>query len=132
MDRIVTPYRPKTIVIYAGSHDLRKEGGGPEEVLRMFKAFRSAVLAKLPDTRICYISMKPSLAKWETIDLDKAANRLIEEFCARSTNTEFIDIWTPMLEGASKPSADYFKPDRNHPSEKCYQLWAGIIRDYIE
>ena len=132
MDRIVTPYEPKTIVIYAGSHDLRKKDGGPEEVLRMFKAFRSAVREKLPNTKICYISMKPSLAKWETIHLDKESNKLISDYCTQTEKTEFIDIWTPMLGDAEKPSPDYFKSDRNHPNDKCYKLWASIIREYIE
>jgi hypothetical protein len=98
----------------------------------MFTAFRSAVLEQLPGTKICYISMKPSLAKWETIHLDQESNRLIESYCSQADNTDFIDIWTPMLGDGSMPSEDYFKPDRNHPSEKCYQLWAGVIRNYIE
>ena len=132
MDRIVTPHEPKTIVIYAGSHDLRKEGGGPQEVLRMFRDFSTEVKKRLPGIRICYISMKPSLAKWETIDLDRESNELLEKYCNQIEGLEFIDIWTPMLSGDEKPREELFRQDRNHPSEVCYKLWAEVIRPYIE
>ena len=38
MDRIVTPYRPKLIFLYAGDNDIAA-GKSPEEVLSDFKAF---------------------------------------------------------------------------------------------
>jgi len=132
LDRVVTPYQPRAIVIYAGSHDLRRKGGGPGEVLKMFTAFREAVRAKLPRTRVCYISMKPSIMKWETIHLDKEANRLIREYCEKTPDAHFIDIWTPMVVESSPPPERYFKPDLNHPSTEAYKLWASVIRPFIE
>ena len=132
LDRVVIPYQPRAIVIYAGSHDLRREGGGPGEVLKMFTEFREAVQAKLPRTRICYISMKPSIQKWETIHLDREANRLIKEYCEKTPGVQFIDIWTPMVVKSSPPPGKYFKPDLNHPSSEGYRLWASVIRPFIE
>jgi len=132
LDRIVVPYRPRVVVIYAGSHDLRRADGGPPAVLRMFDAFRTAVHDALPETKVCYVSMKPSIKKWETIGMDREANRLVEEYCASTPLTTYIDIWTPMVREGSPPPARYFKPDRNHPSREGYRLWASVIRPYIE
>jgi lysophospholipase L1-like esterase len=132
LERIVIPYRPRVIVVYAGSHDVRRAGGGPEKVLQMFQSFCAAVHARLPATKVCYLSMKPSIAKWKTIELDREANRLIEQFATVTTNVEFIDIWTPMVAESSPPPQDYFAPDLNHPSLSAYRLWAKTIRPYIE
>ena len=131
-DRIVVPYQPNTIVIYAGSRDLRINGCGPEEVLRRFRQFREMVRAELPDTRICYVSMKPSIGKWKTIHLDEEANRLIEEYSRKTAGVEFIDIWSPMVAESSPPPKKYFQPDLNHPSQEGYKLWAKAIRPFIE
>lgn len=130
-DRIVTPYAPRVIVVYAGSLDLRREGGGPEVVLAQFEAFCKAVKDKLPMTKVCYISMKPSISKWDTIHLDKEANRLIADYANKTPNVDFIDIWAPMVAEGEPPPEKYFIPDLNHPSVEAYRLWAQVIRPFI-
>ncbi len=131
-DRIITPYQPRVIVVYAGSHDLHRSHGGPQEVLDRLKAFRDKVRAELPETKILYISMKPSIKKWKTIDLDREANRLIQAYTEETPGIEFIDIWSPMVAESAPPPARYFKPDLNHPSREGYQLWASVIRPHLE
>jgi hypothetical protein len=118
----VIPYKPKSIVIYAGSRDLHIKEGKPKDVLKMFIKFRESVRAKLPKTKIFYLSMKPSIEKWKTIHLDKEANGLIEEYAKRTENVEFIDIWTPMVSKSSPPTTKYFVKDLNHPSIDGFNL----------
>ena len=130
--RIVIPYRPRVIVVYAGSRDLHNNGAGPEELLELFTTFRKMVRAELPDVKICYVSMKPSIAKWATIQLDREANRLIEEYADRTPGVEFVDIWAPLVAESSPPPNKYFQPDLNHPSHEGYKLWAKVIRQFIE
>lgn len=130
-DRIVTPYQPRVIVVYAGSRDLRSNGDGPEEVLGVFKKFQGMVGAELPETRTCYVSMKPSIKKWNTIHLDREANRLIEDYSKKTPRVEFSDIWLPMVAESSPPPKKYFAPDLNHPSHEGYKLWAKVIRPFI-
>src|SRR5688500_13979359 len=100
--RIVLPYRPKTIVLYAGDNDIA-EGKSPEQVLTDFKAFVETVRAELPTTRILFISIKPSTARWHLIDKIRDANRLVREFTAKGERLGFIDIFTPMLGDDGKP-----------------------------
>jgi hypothetical protein len=50
-DRIVIPYQPRLVVLYAGENDLQN-GRAPEAVLADFKAFVAKVHAALPKTRI--------------------------------------------------------------------------------
>jgi lysophospholipase L1-like esterase len=131
MDRIVIPHQPQIVVVYGGSIDLHDLGCSPEQVLDLFKQFKNALHTKLPKTKICYISMKPSISKWNTIHLDQEANRLIAEYAGKTNLVEFVDIWTPMTQGNTPPPKDYFLPDLNHPNHSAYKLWAKIIRPFI-
>src|SRR5216683_6312091 len=56
---LVIPYRPRLVMVYAGENDLA-EGSTAEEVLRQFTAFVDGVHDVLPQTRIAFISIKPS------------------------------------------------------------------------
>jgi len=132
MDRIVIPYQPRIIVVYGGSIDIHNHGNTPEQVLDMFKHFKSAVHYKLPQTKICYLSMKPSISKWDTIQLDQKTNQLIAEYAEQTDLVEFIDIWTPMIQDSEPPPKYYFLPDLNHPNHTAYKLWAKVIRPFLD
>jgi len=131
-DRIIAPYHPQIIVIYSGSHDLHVGKRSPAEVLQMVQTLEGRVRDELPETKIFYISLKPSIAKWKEIALDQEANRLIEEYAGESDTLEFVDIWTPMVAESSPPPERYFQADLNHISEEGYRLWASVIRQHLE
>ena len=59
VDRLVLRYEPRLVVVYAGDNDI---GGGKlsEQIAVDFERFVRAVHAKLPQTRILYIGIKPS------------------------------------------------------------------------
>ncbi len=65
-ERIIVPYRPRTIVFYAGDNDLAS-GKTPEQVLADFKAFVSKVRASSPEAKIIYVGIKPSIKRWSLI-----------------------------------------------------------------
>src|SRR5213083_239756 len=50
-ERIVLPYKPRLIVLYAGGNDLN-DGKPPQQVFADYQAFVTKVHARLPDTRI--------------------------------------------------------------------------------
>src|SRR5262245_35937623 len=65
--RIITPYKPGTIVFYAGDNDIGR-GNKPEQVLADFKAFVAVVRKDNPDCRILFLAIKPSLARWKMFE----------------------------------------------------------------
>ena len=75
-DRIVVPYRPRLIVMYAGDNDIA-EGCTPRQVLDAFETFIARVRRDLPDVAVAYISIKPSIARWSMWPRMHEANRLI-------------------------------------------------------
>ena len=55
--RIILPYRPATIVLYAGENDIAC-GKSAEEVLADFEILATLVQYELPQTRIFFLSIK--------------------------------------------------------------------------
>lgn len=130
-DRIVIPYRPRIVVLYAGDNDLAA-GKGPERVLADFKQFVAKVHAALPKTRIVYIGVKPSLSRWKLIDKIRDANRRIKDFAATDTRLVFIDVEPPMLAPEGKPRPELFQSDGLHLNAAGYRLWADLLRPHLK
>lgn len=130
-DRIVLPYRPKLILLYAGDNDIAA-GKSPETVFSDFKAFVQKVQAALPDTHIGYLAIKPCPAREKFLDQVKTANRFIRDYCATNDRLLFIDVFTPMLSPEGRPRADWFVSDGLHPNAQAYALWASILRPVLD
>ena len=129
-DRVVIPYRPRMVLLYAGDNDIA-EGKTPEQVFSDFKTFVEKVYAALPKTRIAYLSIKPSITRRQLLDNMKAANRLIESYAQKKKNLLFIDVFTPMLNSDNEPRRELFTSDGLHLNGAGYELWASIIRPYL-
>ena len=130
-DRIVTPYKPKLVLLYAGDNDIAS-GKSPEEVLNDFEAFVGKVHAALPGARIGYIAIKPCPAREKFLDRVKTANRLIREYCATNGRLLFIDVFTPMLTAEGRPRAELCIDDGLHPNAQGYELWASLLRPILD
>jgi len=126
VDRIVLPYKPKLVLIYAGDNDIAA-GKSPEEVFDDFRRFVQKIQAQLPETKVGFISIKPSPAREKYMDFAKETNALVKEYAASKEKVLFIDVFTPMLTPDGRPRPELFVQDGLHPSQECYQLWASII-----
>jgi lysophospholipase L1-like esterase len=129
VDQLVFPYEPRMIVFYAGDNDLAF-GKSPEQVVADYRAFVDKVHARLPKTVIAYLSIKPSLLRWRLRDEIMAVNREIKAMPDKELR--FIDIYPLMLGADGKPKRELFLMDGLHPSAKCYQMWAGVIKPYLD
>lgn len=126
--RIIIPYHPRLIVFYAGDNDLAA-GKSPAQVFGEYTNFVTVVHAQLPQTRIIFISIKPSLDRWKLRDKIMETNHRIAAL--PEPYLSFVDIYPSMLGPDGTPEKDLFLSDGLHPSEKCYRLWASFIRPYL-
>jgi lysophospholipase L1-like esterase len=131
IDRIVTPYKPKLVLLYAGDNDIAL-GKSPERIFADFKAFAIKIHAALPDTRIAYIAIKPCPLREKFLDQVKTANHLIQEHTTSDNRLLFVDVFTPMLTKEGRPRADLCLKDRLHPNAQCYELWASLVRPILD
>jgi hypothetical protein len=127
VQRLVIGYAPKVVVLYAGDNDLAA-GRSPEYVRDQFIAFVNEVHRALPDTRVAFVSIKPSPSRRIYLENAREANALIEAYAKGRKNVEYIDVFTPMLDKKGVPRPELFRADALHLNEAGYELWASIIR----
>jgi lysophospholipase L1-like esterase len=130
-DRIVIPYQPKLVLLYAGDNDLAA-GKPPERVLADFKAFVEKVRSALPASRIGYISIKPCPAREHLLDQVKAANQLVREYAALDDHLLFVDVFTPMLNKNGQPRAELYLSGGLHPNAQGYKVWASLLGPIVD
>jgi lysophospholipase L1-like esterase len=128
-DRIVFPYEPRLIVFYSGDNDLQA-GKSVDRVFADFQEFVRKVHARLPDTEIACISIKPCPSRWKNHEKVMSVNAKIAAM--HDPKLKFIDAYPLMLGADGKPRPELFLKDGLHPSAKCYQLWAGKIKPLLD
>ncbi|WP_417384770.1 SGNH/GDSL hydrolase family protein [Gimesia sp.] len=130
-DRIIIKHQPKLIFLYAGDNDLARKKTA-EEVSNDFKEFVAKVHKSLPETRIVFIAIKPSLSRWKLADTIQKANKLIAAQCAKDDLLEFADVWEPMLGEDGKPRPELFKSDGLHMEHAGYLIWKKAVQPYMD
>ncbi len=130
VEQLVVPYQPRLIVVYAGDNDLA-EGRTPQQVLDSFVDFVARVRAELPDTRIAYLSIKPSPSRVALMPQAMQANALIADYSANTPNLDFIDIYSRMLDADGKPRNDLYTADALHMNPAGYAIWKSTITPHL-
>ncbi len=131
VERIVIPYQPKIVVLYAGDNDLAA-GKTPEQVASDFKEFTGKVHSVLPETRIAFIAIKPSPARARLLPQIKETNRLIGDFIAGKDKLTFIDVFGPSLTPDGRPRADLYLADNLHLNAAGYEVWASQVKPLLD
>lgn len=124
--RIITPYSPRMVVLYAGDNDLAA-GKMPDQVFADFKRFVTEVRRSGPKTRIGFISIKPSTARVKLLPEIRETNRLIREFIARDKGLIYFDVFAPMLDSVGQPRRELFIGDGLHMNAEGYEIWRKVI-----
>jgi lysophospholipase L1-like esterase len=130
LQRLVLPYKPRLVVVYAGDNDLA-EGRTPEQVLASFSEFVAGVRAALPETRIAYLSIKPSPLRQALLPKVRATNALIADYAAGTPNLDYIDVYSKMLDRDGRPRGELFQADSLHLNAAGYALWQGVIAGHL-
>jgi hypothetical protein len=134
-DRIIFPYSPRAVVLYAGENEIAGALLSPRrsapQVATDFQDFCTRIHSHIPDLPIYYISIKPPLKRTNFASEMISANRLISQLCAEADNLNFIDISDAMLDSAGRVRAELFKRDGIHLNSRGYAAWTDIIRPVL-
>lgn len=120
--RIVLPYRPRTVVVYAGDNDLA-EGRTPADVQSAFRRLAAIVHAGVPEARLVILAVKPSPARVQLLAAVRATNALLAADVRRDPRATFVDVYTPMLGADGRPRGELFGGDGLHMNSAGYALW---------
>ena len=131
VDRIVLPYKPRAIVLYEGDNDISYDGITPIKFKDTYRAFVDRVHARLPTTRIYFLSIKPSIRRMKFWPKMIEANALIAKECAGDKRLIYVDVAAGMLDERGKLRTDIFKKDNLHMNAKGYAIWREILRPVL-
>lgn len=131
--RIVLPYRPRLIVLYAGENDLSGwSGKTPTSVAQDFVRFVAIIHRDLPLTRILVLSIKPSPLREASMEIQSEANERLEKITASDARLDFLDLASPLLDDHGKPRPGLFRWDRIHLNEEGYRIWTALLKPTLE
>lgn len=129
-DRIVIPYKPRAIVVYAGDNDLMG-GDSPAQVRDDFVAFVAKVRGALPDVPIAFIAIKPSVARVKLLPQIHQADALIATWAKSQRAVTYLDVYTPMLDAHGQPRPELFIGDGLHMNRQGYDIWVAKVAPWL-
>jgi lysophospholipase L1-like esterase len=124
--RIVTPYKPRLIILYAGDNDLAA-GKSAQDVFNEYRDFVTIVGKALPETRIAFVSIKPSGSRVALLPQMRAANEMIRQYAANNPRLLYVDVFSAMLDANGAPREELFVDDRLHMNARGYAIWREIL-----
>jgi len=130
VERIVVPYSPTAVVLYAGDNDIAA-GKSVETVVDDFKDFVKTVNSYIGPRAICFISIKPSIARWELWPKMNEANLAIKQWAETRDAVYYVDVATPMLGEDGKPRPELFQDDGLHMVRAGYKVWTDAVTPMI-
>ncbi|MDX2369118.1 MAG: GDSL-type esterase/lipase family protein [Colwellia sp.] len=129
-EALITQYKPRAVAIYEGDNDIA-QGISPELILKKFIALNNKIRLLLPDIRIYFISIKPSIARQSMWSKMVETNQLIQGVCNTLQNCTYIDAASKLLKNGL-PKQDVFIRDGLHLNKKGYKLWSEAVVGVIE
>lgn len=124
--RILLPHKPRAVVFYAGDNDIAA-GRTADQVAADFRTFAAAVHKDLPECRVLWVAVKPSVRRWKKFDEQKSANARVREFVGKEPRTAYVDVVPDMLGADGAPRPELFAADGLHLSPAGYEIWAAKV-----
>jgi lysophospholipase L1-like esterase len=133
VERIVLPYHPRAVVLFAGTNDISgSKPASAHQVYDGYLAFVQRVQETLPETIIYFVAITPTLARWKYWSIAAEANQLIREHTSTDPRLRFIDLTEHLLGADGKPDRGLYRIDRLHPNAKGYLKWTAVIKPRLE
>jgi hypothetical protein len=129
-DRLIFPCEPRMVFLRAGGNDLWA-GKSVKQVFADYKKFVKTVHAKLPETKIVFISLSPSLARWTQHDKEKALNAWVAGYIHGKSYLQYIETYDVPLGTNGLPRAELFAADKLHFNAEGYKLLAERVRPFL-
>lgn len=129
-DELVIKHAPRVVVFYAGDNDIAA-GKPAAQVHEDFRRFTAKVVKALPKTRIVFISIKPSIARWKLAEAMREANGLIAADAQKDKQLEFVDVWPAMLGADGQPRKEIFREDGLHMNDAGYAEWTKLVSPHL-
>jgi lysophospholipase L1-like esterase len=130
-EQLIVKPAPEILFIYEGDNDLASNKK-PRKNLKEAKELAGKIQQDLPETRVVFISPKPSIARVHLKNTYIKFNSKLEKYCKKHDNIEFADVWYPMLDNKGNVYKDVFLEDGLHMNKKGYDIWGKVIGGFLK
>lgn len=130
MDRVVLKYQPRAVVVYEGDNDINS-GVKPDALLKQFQEFEQRLHKALPESKIYFLTVKPSPKRWEKWPLMKQFNDDLKTWAKTTKNVTVIDITSTIMGAGGQPEKELFKDDMLHVNRKGYLRWQQVVKPIL-
>jgi lysophospholipase L1-like esterase len=131
--KIITPYKPRKIVIYCGENDLASSDTvTAKHVLARFEKLFAMIRSDYPQTPVIYVSIKPSPSRQRLIAKVAESNELIRQFLRTKPRTRFVDVYHKMLDKNGNPRKELFIEDQLHMNRAGYLIWQKALKPLLK
>ncbi|MFY0653584.1 MAG: hypothetical protein JXQ96_16185 [Cyclobacteriaceae bacterium] len=72
------------------------------------------------------------MKRWAVRNKYLELNKEFKKYCDSKDNMNFANVWDPMLGKDGTPMKDIFIEDGLHMNSKGYDIWAEVLREYVE
>ncbi len=130
-DDLVVPHRPRLIVYYCGSNDV-KAGQPADAIAGRIHEFASRVGKSLPGTKMIFASINRSPDKekrWDVVDAVNA--RVRDGFTKEFAYLSYVDLNPALFDAAGKARVDLYLPDMLHFKPPAYVAFTEILKPVL-
>lgn len=129
-NRIIYKYQPKAVVLFAGANDIsgRANDKTPEDVYHDFVILASGIRSRLPNTKLFYLAITPTTARWQIWHQAQKANELIAAYMELQPDMTFLETDSVFLNKNGRPREELLWWDGVHLNEKGYQRWTELVK----
>ncbi len=135
VNRIVTPYKPKAIVLYIGANDFTTAYGNQAKTLAQVKPLYLQLLDRLngvaPNALIIMVALKPTTQNWAQWSSLVDVNSFLQQLAASRDGVYFVDANAGLLTPQGMPDPDLLLSDARHSNQQGYQAWGATIRAFL-
>ncbi|HLW20686.1 MAG TPA: GDSL-type esterase/lipase family protein [Cyclobacteriaceae bacterium] len=131
VNELIIDYKPKKVFIYEGDNDISSGKSSTEIILTMHKLVET-IEAALPEVEIYLIAAKPSISRWHLKDKYLDLNQHFKEYSELYDNVDYVNIWDTMLDAEGSPKREIFLEDNLHMNKAGYDLWAEVVKKFMD
>jgi lysophospholipase L1-like esterase len=133
MDKLVSDFNPKAVVVFAGSNDItgHDDTKNAEDAFILGKELFLKYREKMPETKLYFISINLCNSRPTVFDEQIKFNEMMKEFLETQEDMTYIETYKVFLDDSNIPNDDFFIEDQLHLNLEGYKLWTSIIKPVL-
>ena len=131
--RLLAHLHPAVVVVSAGGNDI-DSGATAADVAAAFQRLAAGVREALPEVKILFLEIAPSIKRWKQVETQAEANRQIAAWIAAGSppGVSHLDTSAAFLGADGLPAPECFLDDTLHPSTIGNSRRAQILQPVLE